>query len=138
LLRRLMTVVAALTAAATLALPALARPNIVAQRTSHKGVGGVLLKAGLTPGHRYKIEISSPAGHVKFEGVAGSFYSYTANNRFATGNKSFQYQGKTPRSFTMDQPIKGVTIEEWLYQVQVQDAAGKSLTVRIFDMGKHA
>jgi hypothetical protein len=121
-----------------LAVPASARPHVITQKTSHKGVGGVLLKTGLAPGHRYKVEISSPAGHVKFEAVASAFYTYTASSRFATGNKSFQYQGKTPRSYTMDQPIRGVTIEEWLYQVQVQDAAGKSLTVRIFDMGKHA
>ena len=58
-----------------------------------------------------------------------------SNQRLFTATKPFQLKGTTPKSFTVQQGIKG-NVTGWILFMDVSLVRGKTVTVRVFDLGK--
>lgn len=140
MLRRiLITCLAVATALAALS-PALAgtqgaKAKIIAQSTSPKGTGAVYLATGFVPGHRYRIDLVSPA-HVSFTGAGLENYAYVYKGRLGTGTHNFKFSGKAPRSMILKQPVS-FALDSWQVTVEVSDTARKQITLRFVDLGTH-
>jgi hypothetical protein len=109
-----------------------AAARIVAQKTS-KTTGGVYLSVRLVAGHRYRVDVGAPR-HSPFSGLGGENYTYVSKQHLFTATKPFQFRGTTPKSFTVRQRIKG-NVTGWILYMDVSLARGRTVTVRVFDMG---
>ena len=107
--------------------------KLVAEKTSTTG-GGVYISLRLVAGHQYRVDVGAPK-HVGFSGLGGENYTYVSNQRLFTSTKPFQVNGTTPKSFTVQQRIKGKVTGCILY-MDVSLVHGKTVTVRVFDLGK--
>jgi hypothetical protein len=112
--------------------PVQAAAKLVAQNTS-KTTGGVYLSVRLVAGHHYRVDVGAPK-HFPFSGLGGEHYTYVSNQHLITATKPFQVSGTTPKSFTVHQVIKG-NVTGWILYMDVALARGKTVTVRVFDMG---
>jgi hypothetical protein len=110
-----------------------AAAKLVAQKTS-VGTGGVYLSLRLVAGHQYRVDVGAPK-HLAFSGLGGENYTYVSNQRLFTSSKPFQLKGTTPKSFTVQQSVKG-NVTGWILYMDVSLARGKTVTVRVFDLGK--
>src|SRR4051794_24369855 len=110
--RRFLAAFAAAVLAATSAAPASAKPQMVAQK-SEKHFNVVTLMAGLVPGNRYRLEVTSPQQR-QFK--AAAFQSFTAikSGSMYTGHKSLSWKGTTPARFEFAQPSKA-SFTQWLF-----------------------
>lgn len=130
--KRLLAVVLCLSVFFTYAAPARAAAKLVAQKTS-RTTGGVYLSVGLVAGHQYRVDVGAPK-HSRFSGLGGENYTYVLKQRLFTATKPFQFRGTTPKSFTVRQRIKG-NVTGWILYMDVSVARGRTVTVRVFDMG---
>jgi hypothetical protein len=112
--------------------PVHAAAKLVAQNTS-KTTGGVYLSVRLVAGHQYRVDVGAPK-HFPFSGLGGENYTYVSNQHLFTATKPFQLSGTTPKSFTVHQRIKG-NVTSWILYMDVALARGKTVTVRVFDVG---
>jgi hypothetical protein len=110
-----------------------AAPKLVAQRTSTTS-GGVYITLRLIAGHQYRVDVGAPK-HLAFSGLGGQNYTYVSNQHLFTSTKPFQVKGTTPKSFTVKQGIKG-NLTGWILYMDVSLVRGKTVTVRVFDLGK--
>jgi hypothetical protein len=131
--KRTIPLAAAAMFALTLA-PVYARPVVVAQQTA-KHANSLFLKHGLTSGHMYRLEVTSKGHHHVF-GYGFEYYTYISNHSLYAGNRSLTVRGTTPTSVTFSQPI-GNKLAEWDFAVNVQIQQSHTLTLRLFDLGKH-
>lgn len=109
-----------------------AAAKLVAQKTSVGG--GVYLTVRLVAGHRYRVDVGAPK-HFAFSGLGGENYTYVSNQHLFTASKPFQLKGTTPKSFTVQQRIKG-DVTGWILFMDVSLVRGKTVTVRVYDLGK--
>lgn len=131
--KKILALFLCLTMFATLAPTAHAAGKLVTQKTS-TATGGVYVSVQLHAGHLYRVQIGSPK-HNTFSGMGGEEYTYVSKQHLFNSNKSFQIKGTTPKAFTVRQTIKG-NVTGWILYMDVSLARGKTVTVRIFDMGK--
>lgn len=110
-----------------------AAAKLVAQKTS-VGTGGVYLTLRLIVGHQYRVDVGAPK-HLAFSGLGGENYTYILNQQLLQSSKPFQLKGTTPKSFTVQQSVKG-NVTGWILYMDVSLARGKTVTVRVFDLGK--
>ena len=96
--------------------------------------GGVYLTVRLVAGHRYRVDVGAPK-HFAFSGLGGENYTYVSNQHLFTASKPFQLKGTTPKSFTVQQRIKG-DVTGWILFMDVSLVRGKTVTVRVYDLGK--
>jgi hypothetical protein len=107
--------------------------KLVAQKTSTTG-GGVYLTLRLVVGHQYRVDVGAPK-HLAFSGLGGENYTYISKQQLLQSSKPFQLKGTTPKSFTVQQRIKG-NVTGWILYMDVALVRGKTVTVRVFDLGK--
>lgn len=131
--RRLSIVLSPLALALVLATPVFAGSHVIAQKSSKRFEGSVYLSTRLAPGHKYRIEVTAP-GHQPFAGSGTETYLGVAHGRLFTDTQNLRWNGVTPRSFTLSQPVP-VKLSQWLLAVGIQLKAGRGLTVRIVDTG---
>jgi hypothetical protein len=110
-----------------------AAAKLVAQKTSTTS-GGVYITLRLIAGHQYRVDIGAPK-HLAFSGLGGQNYTYVSKQHLFTSTKPFQVKGTTPKSFTVKQGIKG-NVTGWILYMDVSLLRGKTVTVRVFDLGK--
>jgi hypothetical protein len=115
--------------------PALAKDRVVIKATSGKGSGTVSVATRMTPGHRFRIDVTSKKP-VQVRGAGFENYTYILNKQLGTGTKNVTLSGSTPRSLVVDQPIKA-KLDSWLLVVTVTDSNRQALTLRVVDLGKH-
>jgi hypothetical protein len=120
--------------ASAVVTPAFAGSHVVARGSSTQYGGTVYLRHALSPGHRYKINVTASGRH-PFAGNAQEDYLGFYKGHLYSGSKSLKLQGNTPGVFTASQPISG-TLSSWMIAVQVQLKSGKGLTVQLIDLGK--
>lgn len=133
MLKRFLIVVLCFSALVTSATGAQAAAKLVVQKTSTAG-GGVYLTLQLSAGHQYRVDVGAPK-HLSFSGLGGENYTYVSNQHLFTASKPFQLKGTTPKSFTVRQQIKG-NVTGWILFMDVALVRGKTVTVRVYDLGK--
>jgi hypothetical protein len=109
-----------------------AAAKLIAQKTG-KTTGGVYISLRLVAGHQYRVDVGAPK-HYPFSGLGGENYTYVSNQHLFQTTKPFQVSGTTPKSFTVRQRING-HVTGWILFMDVSVARGKTVTVRVFDMG---
>lgn len=132
MVKRFLMVVLCFSALVTSATGAHAAAKLVAQKTST--TSGVYLTVRLVVGHRYRVDVGAPK-HFAFAGLGGENYTYVSNQHLFTASKPFQLKGTTPKSFTVQQRIKG-DVTGWILFMDVSLVRGKTVTVRVYDLGK--
>jgi hypothetical protein len=135
LFKRLVTASGVLVVALALAMPALAKPRLVLQKSSPAHVGAIVVSQGLLPGHQYRIQVSS-SGHVKIVALGTQQIVFVANGRMGTLPKAVDFKGSTPYTRVLKQPAK-ITALSWIFAMQVTDQVRKALTVKLYDLGVH-
>lgn len=99
------------------------------------GAGSIYITGlGLIAGHRYRIDVTSPARHPAFTGQALSDYVYVANRSLHTALKPMYLSGTAPHSFTLRQQISG-RVNQWALSIEVQLKSPHKVTVRVVDLG---
>jgi len=131
-LKRFLILVLCFSAMIASATAAQAAPKLVAQKTST--TSGVYLTVRLVAGHRYRVDVGAPK-HLKFAGLGGENYTYVSKQHLFTASKPFQLRGTTPKSFTVQQGIKG-DVTGWILFMDVSLVRGKTVTLRVYDLGK--
>jgi len=134
LLRRITTILCVLAVAATATGSAYAKDHVILQRSSPRGTGSVFVVAGLVPAHRYRIDVSAPA-HIKFSALGIEDYNGIYKKSLFQSSKPVKFQGTTPRSYVIVQPIKQ-TLSGWTIALNVTNPKRKVLTVRLVDLGR--
>ncbi len=131
--KRFLIVLLSFSAILAWAPPAQAAATLVAQKTSTTN-GGVYMSLRLVAGHHYRVDVGAPK-HFAFSGMGGENYTYVSNQHLFTATKPFQLKGTTPKSFTVRQRIKG-NVTGWILYMDVSLVRGKTVTIRVFDLGK--
>jgi len=113
---------------------AYARARVVKQQSNNAGTVYITAVSVVT-NHRYRVDVSSPAGHQAFTGQALSHYIYVVNKQLYTAEKAINLSGTAPHSFTMRAQVPG-RVSEWLLTIEVQLKRPHKVTVRIVDLGR--
>jgi hypothetical protein len=132
--RSLLIVAAAILAAVFVVTPALARPHVVAQRSSIKNSGTVTLIKGLLPGHRYRLQVR-PGKRTTFKTVGFEHYTYFQKGLLGERNSAVHFSGTAPGSVTFGQPVN-FPLSSWALAVNIKLGAATHLTVRLVDLGR--
>lgn len=130
---RVISVVSILLAGWVVATPVLARSRVIAQASTQRPLGSVYLSRGLTPGHRYRIDVGGN-GHRPFSGNGFEYLVLIQKGRLDTSNTPLSLNGTTPRSFSVTQPVSG-GVHQWSVTFSVQLKSGRGLSVRLVDLG---
>lgn len=90
---------------------------------------------GLVPGHTYHLSIQSK-GKQKFNASAVEDVLFVNSGRLGSSSKALHYNGMTPKTYSISQPVKG-SLQSWRLTIQVLLQKTAPLYVRVTDVSKH-
>jgi len=115
----------------------LAKPQLVVQKTAkgpHDSI--VYISHPLTPGHRYRVDVSAPRAE-SFTGHAIEDFFYVYKQQFQTTSRPLNLSGPGSRTFSFKSiSASGVRITSWTIALNVQLLSSHKLTVRLVDLGR--
>jgi hypothetical protein len=127
------SVLLGLTSPALAASPSRAAASQVVYNKSSK-LGSLYVSAGLLPGHKYSLKITSK-GHIAFTTTGFQNFVYVNHKHAIEDSRTLSLKGTTPYSITVKQPV-AQSFRQWMMVMSVNLMARKKLTVKVVDLGK--